>query len=205
MTASPGPEGTGRPTLAVVPMRPRHLPDVLRIEAQVYPRPWSERLFAEELERSRRVYLVARVGDEVVGYAGLLVIADDGHVATIAVDPRWQGRGIGRCLLRELVRAALGLGVDQMTLEVRVSNLGAQHLYQAFGFVPGGARKAYYADNGEDALVMWAHGVTTEAYATRLARIDEALRWEVVTPADDPGSAVHPAAKPGDRPTVEAT
>ncbi|MFN8018250.1 MAG: ribosomal protein S18-alanine N-acetyltransferase [Acidimicrobiales bacterium] len=197
MSEAPPTGGEERPTLVVVPMRPRHLPEVLAIEAQVYPRPWSERLFAEELERSHRVYLVARVGARVVGYAGLLVIADDGHVATIAVDPEWQGRGIARCLLRELVRAAMDLGIEQMTLEVRVSNLVAQHLYQSFGFVPGGARKAYYADNGEDALVMWAHGVATDAYAERLARIDAALAWEVAAPQRDdvPSAAAHPAAR----------
>lgn len=145
--------------VTVAPMRRRHLPEVLAIEAQVYPTPWSERLFADELGRSGRVYVVARVGARVVGYAGLLMIADDGHVATVGVDPAWQGHGIGRVLLGELVAGALALGANQLTLEVRMSNLVAQHLYQSFGFVPAGARKGYYADDGEDALVMWAHDI----------------------------------------------
>ena len=160
-------------TLTVVPMRRRHLPEVLDIEAQVYPRPWSARLFEDELERNGRAYLVARLGSQVVGYAGLLMIADDGHVATIAIDPAWQRRGFARSLLLALVRAALDLGANQLTLEVRMSNHGAQALYRSFGFVPGGARKAYYADNGEDALVMWAHDVRTPEYAERLAAIEE--------------------------------
>jgi ribosomal-protein-alanine N-acetyltransferase len=181
--------------LTLSPMRRRHLPGVLGIEAQVYPRPWSSRLFEDELERSGRLYLVARLGDEVVGYAGVLMIADDGHVATIAVDPARQRRGIARCLLAELVRQAMALGANQLTLEVRVSNRGAQDLYRSFGFAPGGARKAYYADNGEDALVMWAHDLHGAAYAARLERAEAGARWRVVRQgfAPVPAEAAHPA------------
>lgn len=171
--------------VVVAPMRRRHLPDVLAIEAAVYPRPWSSRLFEEELERSNRVYVVARVGERVVGYAGLLMIADDGHVATVAVDPAWQRRGVATRLLRELVRGALALGANQLTLEVRASNLGAQDLYRRFGFAPAGARKAYYADNNEDAIVMWAHDVRSADYEARLEAIDRELEA-----ADEVGPAL---------------
>src|SRR2546421_6863612 len=75
----------------VLPMRRRHVRSVLRIEQQVYPRPWSMSLFLSELAlRSTRAYFVARVGREIVGYAGLMMTADDAHVTTIAVDPQWQ-------------------------------------------------------------------------------------------------------------------
>jgi ribosomal-protein-alanine N-acetyltransferase len=176
-------------------MRRRHIPEVLAIEGRVYPRPWSARLFEDELARRGRAYLVARVGERVVGYAGLLMIADDGHVATLAVDPDWQRRGIARALLGELVISALDLGAEQLTLEVRVSNAGAQDLYRAFGFVPGGARKAYYADNGEDALVMWAHGIRGDDYQQRLAslRARPAVSVERLGP-DASGPGAHPAA-----------
>ena len=170
MTTAAGTSPTRR-TVTVSPMRSRHLPEVLALEAQVYPRPWSARLFEDELTRSNRVYVVARVGPTVVGYAGLLMIADDGHVATVAVDPAWQRQGIAIRLLHALVIGAMGLGANQLTLEVRMSNVGAQDLYRRFGFAPGGARKAYYADNGEDALVMWAHDITEPAYAARLDRL----------------------------------
>jgi ribosomal-protein-alanine N-acetyltransferase len=156
-------------------MRRRHLRSVLAIESQVYPRPWSIRLFEDELSRGGRVYLVARVGPAVVGYAGLLMIADDGHVATVAVDPAWEGRGIGTRLLVELIHQALALGAGQLTLEVRQSNTRAQDLYRRFGFAPAGARKGYYGDNGEDALVMWAHDITGPDFTARLAAIDAGL------------------------------
>jgi ribosomal-protein-alanine N-acetyltransferase len=178
-------------------MARRHLPEVLAIEAEVYPRPWSARLFEDELTRSHRAYLVARIGDRVVGYAGLLMIAEDGHVATVAVDPRWQRRGIARVLLGELIADALAMGADQLTLEVRMSNVGAQDLYRAFGFVPAGARKAYYADNGEDALVMWAHDICTADYLDRLAalRVVAGVQVERLAPAAGavPSPGLHPA------------
>lgn len=180
--------------LTVSPMRRRHLPEVLAIEAQVYPRPWSSRLFEQELERSNRVYVVARAGAAVVGFAGLLMIADDGHVATVAVDPAWQRRGVGRCLLAELVTGALGLGANQLTLEVRVSNQGAQDLYRAFGFAPAGARKAYYADNNEDALVMWAHDIRGAEYQARLRDLARTAPVTVVRQGFDAAPSVpHPA------------
>ena len=179
--------------VTVSPMRRRHLPDVLAIEAQVYPKPWSSRLFEEELQRSNRVYLVARVGASVVGYAGLLMIADDGHVATIAVDPAWQRRGLARTLLVELVRGAMELGANQLTLEVRISNTGAQDLYRSLGFAPAGARKAYYADNGEDALVMWAHDIRTPEFEQRLRTLASIAPHPVARQGFAASSSVHPS------------
>jgi ribosomal-protein-alanine N-acetyltransferase len=184
------------PTVTVVPMRRRHLDEVLAIETAAYPRPWSARLFEDELDRSRRLYLVARVGPTVVGYTGLLMIADDGHVATVAVDEGWQSRGVATRLLLALVRGAVDLGANQLTLEVRMSNQRAQNLYRRFGFAPAGARKAYYGDNGEDALVMWAHDVTEAAYADRLAHIDADLAGATTFAVAASGTTapVHPAA-----------
>src|SRR5919201_6733947 len=94
--------------VSVVPMRRRHVRAVLRIEQQVYPRPWSMSLFLSELAlRSTRAYFVARVGRDVVGYAGLMMSADDGHITTIAVDPRWQRHQIATRLLIVLAREAM--------------------------------------------------------------------------------------------------
>ena len=89
----------------LVPMRRRHLRSVLRIESQVYPRPWSLSLFLSELAlRTSRYYLVARVDGVVVGYAGLMFTGDDGHVTTIAVDPAWHRAKIGSRLMVELAQ-----------------------------------------------------------------------------------------------------
>src|SRR6266511_2154094 len=139
-------------------MRRRHVRGVLRIEQQVYPRPWTMSLFLSELAlRSSRAYFVARVGRDVIGYGGLMMSADDGHITTLAVDPRWQRRQIATRLLLVLAREAIAREARSLTLEVRLSNRPAQELYRRFGFAPVGVRKNYYAETTEDALVMWAH------------------------------------------------
>jgi ribosomal-protein-alanine N-acetyltransferase len=165
----------------LTPMRRRHLRGVLRIESQVYPRPWSLGLFMSELGfRTSRVYLVARVGTTVVGYAGLMFSGTDGHVTTIAVDPAWHRHKIGTRLLLTLAREAIGRGATDLTLEVRMGNTGAQAMYRNFGFQPAGVRKNYYTETNEDALVMWAHDVADGAYAARLDRIEAGLPGRTV-------------------------
>ncbi len=160
----------------LVPMRRRHLRSVLRIESQVYPRPWSLGLFMSELAlRTSRAYWVARIDGAVVGYCGLMVTGEDGHVTTLAVDPAWQRRKVGSRLLLTLAREAIARGVTSLTLEVRVGNRGAQELYRAFGFAPAGIRKNYYVETNEDALVMWAHDVDTPEYRRRLAEIEAGI------------------------------
>jgi ribosomal-protein-alanine N-acetyltransferase len=157
----------------LVPMRRRHLRSVLRIEARVYPVPWSMGLFLSELAlRGTRAYYTAFVGRQVVGYAGLMMTLDDGHVTTIAVDPAWQRHKIGTSLLLALAREAVNRGATSLTLEVRLSNRPAQEMYRRFGFRPVGVRKGYYAETKEDALVMWAADVAGEEYARRLEAIE---------------------------------
>jgi ribosomal-protein-alanine N-acetyltransferase len=105
----------------IVPMRRRHLRGVLRIEQQVYPRPWSHSLFVSELAlRSTRAYVVAKVGRDIVGYAGLMMSLTDGHVTTIAVDPAWHRHHVGTRLLHALAREAIARNASALTLEARL-------------------------------------------------------------------------------------
>lgn len=160
----------------IVPMRRRHLRSVLRIESRVYPVPWSMSLFLSELAlRSTRAYYVAFVGRQLVGYAGLMMTLDDGHVTTIAVDPVWHRHKIGSRLLLALAREALRRGATSLTLEVRLGNKAAQNLYRRFGFRPVGVRKNYYAETKEDALVMWAEDVAGAEYARLLDLIESGI------------------------------
>ncbi len=163
-------------TVHVQPMRRRHLRSVLRIEQQVYPRPWSSSLFMSELAlQATRAYFVARVGRDLVGYAGLMMTLDEAHVTTIAVDPKRHRNKIGTRLLLVLVREALARGATAITLEVRMSNVGAQDMYRRFGFGPVGVRKNYYQEVNEDALVMWADDVDQPEYAALLDSIERML------------------------------
>lgn len=157
-------------------MRRRHLRGVLRIEQQVYPRPWSLGLFMSELGYGgSRVYITARIGPAVVGYGGLMLVLDDGHITTLAVDPRWHRHRIGTRLLHTLAQAGIARGAKNLTLEVRVGNDAAQALYRSFGFAPAGVRKGYYVESNEDALVMWANDVDTPEYASRLDALAASL------------------------------
>jgi ribosomal-protein-alanine N-acetyltransferase len=160
----------------IVPMRRRHLRSVLRVEAQVYPRPWSISLFMSELAlRTSRSYFVARIGGMVIGYSGLMLAGEDAHVTTIAVDPAWHRHKIGTRLLANLAREAIAKGARHLTLEVRVGNTAAQGLYHRFGFHPAGIRKNYYVETNEDALVMWADDIDTPEYAERLDQIETGI------------------------------
>ena len=168
-------------TVEIVPMRRRHLRSVLRIEEQVYPRPWSSSLFLSELAlRSSRAYCVARVGRELVGYAGVMISFEDAHVTTIAVDPQWHRRGIATRLMIAVARESLVRGARNLTLEVRMSNKGAQELYRRFGFAPAGVRKNYYQETNEDALVMWVHDIDSPDYARLLAGLEARLPGDTV-------------------------
>ena len=163
-------------TVYLVPMRRRHLRSVLRIESQVYPRPWSLPLFMSELNlRTSRAYFVARVGGSVVGYAGLMLTGEEAHVTTIAVDPAWHLHKIGTRLLLHLAREAAARGARHLTLEVRMSNTAAQAMYRKFAFRPAGIRKNYYVETNEDALVMWADDIDGSSYTRLLADIEAAI------------------------------
>lgn len=156
----------------IMSMRRRHLPAVLRIEGKVYPRPWSAGLFLSELaQKSSRAYFVARHSGRVVGYAGVMILGDEGHVTNIAVDPASHRGKIGTRLLLALVEAARERKVRSMTLEVRRANTGAQAMYRKFGFQTVGVRRGYYVETGEDAYIMWAEGVWTPEYERRLRQL----------------------------------
>ena len=165
----------------IVPMRRRHLRAVVRIEAETHPRPWSLSLFMSEMAlRTSRVYFVARVDGLVVGYVGLMMSADEGHITTLAVDPNWHRRKIGTRLLLAATREAVRREAAALTLEVRMSNTAAQNLYRAFGFKPAGVRKNYYVETNEDALIMWAEDVQLREFASRLDAIERTIAGETI-------------------------
>jgi ribosomal-protein-alanine N-acetyltransferase len=156
--------------LELAPMRRRHVRQVLKIEGQVYPRPWSSTLFLQEMARkSDRHYIVAKLEGQVVGYAGMMVTGPEAHITTIAVDPALQRRRIGTRLMISLIDEALERGCSSISLEVRKSNFGAQQMYERFSFKPVGVRRGYYIETGEDAIVMWAEGIDSAAFRRRLS------------------------------------
>lgn len=181
MLRSRGISEPGAPRVEVSRMRRRHLRGVMAIERQVYARPWSPNLFAAEMsEPSNRCYLVARVDRTVVGYGGMICYGDEAHITNIAVDPQQHRHKIGSRLLLDLLRNGIDMGAHAVSLEVRVTNWGAQRMYGRFGFHPVGIRRNYYQELHEDALIMWTDDVRTPGYRRRLeaiaADLPEALR-----------------------------
>ncbi|CAN5796698.1 ribosomal protein S18-alanine N-acetyltransferase [soil metagenome] len=157
-------------------MRRRHVRQVMRIEAQVYPRPWSSALFLQEIvRRADRIYLTARFEGDVVGYGGLITSGLEAHITTIAVDPAYHRTGVGTKLMIGLLDAAIDRGARTLSLEVRRSNYAAQNMYEKFGFRPVGLRPGYYVETGEDAIVMWVDQTDGPEYADLLNRMRHKL------------------------------
>lgn len=134
----------------------------------------------------QRIGLVAPASTStapIVGYGGIWLNETSGHITTIAVAPAHRRRGVGELILNALIDGAYELNAQYLSLEVRVSNLTAQHLYLKYGFRPVGQRANYYVDNHEDALVMWTDPITTTSYKERLRelrrQLHERLRQQV--------------------------
>lgn len=191
-----------RLNVQIEPMRLEDIPEVMVIERSSFPRPWPERAYRYELTQNPNAHFVVARFDtslpaqpqqtnilswlrrrraqpedkpvRVVGFAGFWMQVDEAHIATIAVHPNCRGQGVGDKLLRAMLFTAAQLHARIVTLEVRVSNLVAQRLYQKYRFEVVGLRKAYYQDNREDALIMTVTDFDTPEYQAWLESLDQA-------------------------------
>jgi len=127
-----------------------------QLEQSCFSQPWSyESIYQDIVENDRAVYVVAETEGQVIGYAGLWIIVDEGHITNVAVSPDYRRNSVGNTIVTALLQVTEDMGVKRHTLEVRKSNTAAINLYEKQGFVEAGERKGYYEDNGEDALIMW--------------------------------------------------
>jgi ribosomal-protein-alanine N-acetyltransferase len=161
----------GQNPLRIRGMSLEDIPDVVKIDRQSFPLPWSERTYRLELTGNPSAhFFVAELNSKgiakLVGYLGYWLIVDEAHISTIAVAPNLRRRGIGSQLLKVALRSAAMHGADRVSLEVRESNKGAIAMYARLGFERHSRKPKYYRDNGEDALVMilydvvkWTEGV----------------------------------------------
>jgi len=147
---------------------------VLALERSVFPVPWTEEMLRAEVKAPGRNYLVVDGEVGPTAYGGLMVTDVEAHIMTIAVHKEYRGNGIATRLLLALIDSALDTDVKHLTLELRVSNQPAFRLYEKFGFAPVGIKPRYYVD--EDALVMWAVGISGPEYRRRLDRIREGVQ-----------------------------
>ena len=140
----------------IVPMAAEHLDRLEQLERMCFSRPWSKKMLAEELDNQCAAFLVAvePETEKAVGYAGLLVVADEGYITNVAVDPSCRRQGVAAQLLQVFDNFAKGNHLAFLTLEVRPSNAAAIALYECFGFREVGRRRNYYDLPKEDALIL---------------------------------------------------
>ncbi|KGK91972.1 alanine acetyltransferase [Desulfosporosinus sp. HMP52] len=139
------------------PMLVEDIEAIMEIEIASFSTPWSVQAFKAELKDNEYArYSCLELNGKVIGYMGLWFILDEGHITNVAIAPNYRGQQWGEFLMRSVMSKMAAEGMERMTLEVRKSNSPAQSLYQRLGFTTAGVRKGYYADTGEDALIMWA-------------------------------------------------
>lgn len=137
-------------------MRQQDLEGVMRVETACFPTPWTPDMFLQELDRAQaQIDVLRRTSDGmVVGFINHFIVLDELHLLTVAICPDERRRGHARRLMQHMLARARQEHCGVVMLEVRRSNESALALYRSFGFTSVGVRPGYYADNGEDAVLM---------------------------------------------------
>lgn len=137
------------------PMTRADIPAVAELERAYFSIPWTETCLEESFDSGYYLFLVAEAAGGIVGYGGMLMSFDEGDITNIVVSESVRGKGIGTELTKNLVNEGERLGLSAFTLEVRVSNRKAIHIYEKLGFLSEGIRKGFYEKPIEDAMIMW--------------------------------------------------
>ena len=133
--------------------------ELYEVELTSFTDPWSKESFKDELNNAIAHYLVGSINNKVVAYIGAWFILDEAHITNVAVKSDIRRQKIAKQLITAFIVLAKKHQITSITLEVRASNIPAQSLYQQFGFEKQGLRKRYYADNNEDAIIMWLRNI----------------------------------------------
>ncbi|MDU2490168.1 MAG: ribosomal protein S18-alanine N-acetyltransferase [Clostridium celatum] len=141
-------------------MNENHVKGVYELSEECFAIPWTLDSINNELNNPLAKYVIAQdlSTGEVVGFVGVWIIAGEGDITNIAVTPKYRKHGVASNLLIKLFEVCKTFNCEDITLEVRASNIPAQNLYKKFNFKEEGMRKGYYSDNGEDAIIMWKRG-----------------------------------------------
>lgn len=139
-------------------MKEADIPYVCEIECSIFSKPWSFNSFLSSIKDTDNIYLVVEEEEEVIGYCGLWGIVGEGQINNVAVKNEHRNKGIGRKMLQRLIDLGKEQGLEEFTLEVRVSNKNAIHLYRSLLFKDAGIRKNFYEEPAEDAIIMWYKG-----------------------------------------------
>ena len=139
----------------IKPLTEEYVDQVCILEEEAFSMPWHRESFLEMIANENACYLVALIGEEVVASCGLRHIVGEGEITNVVTKGTMRGKGIGRQILLQLLEEGAKMGAEAFTLEVRVSNAPAIHLYESLGFLSEGIRKNFYEEPTEDALIMW--------------------------------------------------
>ena len=139
----------------IKPLTEEYVDQVCVLEEEAFSMPWHRESFLEMIANENACYLVALKGREVVASCGLRHIVGEGEITNVVTKRICRGQGIAKKMLLTLLEEGAKMGAKEFTLEVRVSNAPAIHLYEALGFVSEGVRKNFYEEPTEDALIMW--------------------------------------------------
>lgn len=150
--------------------------DILQIEELCYgAHHWSRESFITELNNPISSYKCICKDEKCVGYMGIWKIMDEAHVTNLSVHPQFQNNKLAHRLLLASIQECYNNKIKYITLEVRVSNEKAIHLYEKFGFKSLGLRKKYYQDNNEDALIMWSENIFDKKYKDLFNELNKSL------------------------------
>lgn len=147
-------------SIEIMSMAMEDLDEILAIENSSFSRPWSKDVFVRELQIPISRNLMAKIRkdryDEIAGYVTYWIIAGELQVHKIAVREDLRKSGIASMLMAEMIKLSQSEGIAVCSLEVSRSNEGAKRLYEKFGFEVTDIRPHYYAESGEDALILCA-------------------------------------------------
>lgn len=150
-------------------LTPGDVEKLVDLETEFQPRPWTRGVFTDELRSKNRVYMAVIDGDQLLGFGGVMVTGEEGHITNLLIAPDQRRKGFARKLLVALISESIERGARHLTLEVRSRNRAAIELYRRFGLGPVGVRKNYYGD--DDALILWAYDIDGAEFARKLERL----------------------------------
>ena len=131
-----------------------HAEQIIDIENDSFPSPWSTKAFAAEIEKQISNFWALLDQDNIIGYICFWMIEPEIHILNFAVKFEERNKGIGKLLLKKVIDAGINKKIENIWLEVRPSNLPARSIYKKFGFYEAGRRVGYYSGTGEDAIIM---------------------------------------------------
>lgn len=136
-------------------MKAEDVPEISRLEQEAFSMPWSEEDFEGMIRSENARYYVAEKDGVILGGCGLYIVLEEGSITNVVIRREARNQGVGTELMRHMMEMCGRDGVKAFTLEVRVSNKAAIHMYEKVGFVSEGIRPGFYEKPVEDAVIMW--------------------------------------------------